>query len=47
MDDVLYSNTSGILSISINRPEQRNALNGPVVEALGGLFQRAGGDPRP
>lgn len=44
MDEVLSSVDSGILQITINRPEQRNALNLRVLSGLLGAIRQAGSD---
>lgn len=41
---VLYTSTDRIATITINRPEKRNALNPELVTALTAAFQRAAED---
>ena len=41
MSEVLYSVENGIARITINRPEQRNALNGAVLEGMLGSMRQA------
>ncbi len=41
MTDVLHQIDKGILTITLNRPEKLNALNGGVLEALLSLFNDA------
>ncbi len=42
MSEVLFSIGEGIGRITINRPEQRNALNPAVLEQMRGFLQEAG-----
>jgi len=44
MDEVLTTADSGILHITINRPEQRNALNLHVLTGLHSAIRQAGSD---
>ncbi|NHJ14993.1 MAG: crotonase [Candidatus Thorarchaeota archaeon] len=44
-EDVLYSVSNGIGTITINRPSKYNALNVAVVRTLRDLFRRAEEDP--
>jgi enoyl-CoA hydratase len=41
---VLYHKEGPVGLITINRPEVRNALNGPVFQALGDILSRVAGD---
>ena len=34
-DEILYAVADGIATITLNRPERRNALNTVLMEALG------------
>lgn len=43
-DEVSSSLESGILKVTINRPDRRNALNLAVLKRLGDVLQRAAGD---
>ena len=44
-DDVLhYDAAEGVVTLTLNRPEKRNALNGALVEALHQAFQRIEND---
>lgn len=44
--DVLYSTpTPHVAVISLNRPDKRNAVNGPLAEALGNLARETEADP--
>lgn len=47
MTDVLLRERSdeGVLTLMLNRPEKRNALNGALVEALKRAFEEAAGEP--
>jgi len=41
---LLYAVADGIATLTLNRPEKRNALNGELVEALKGALDRAAED---
>src|SRR6266705_1283702 len=41
---VLYSAQNGIVRITLNRPDKRNALNDPMIAALKGALRRADHD---
>jgi enoyl-CoA hydratase len=43
--EVLYASESGIATITINRPEARNAVNRAVAEGMAQALQRAESDP--
>ncbi|MES2973707.1 MAG: enoyl-CoA hydratase-related protein [Pseudomonadota bacterium] len=45
MDEVLYETSDGIAIITINRPEQRNAVNTAVREGLRAAWHRFEADP--
>ena len=42
---VLVSIDGGVATLTLNRPEARNALNGPMCEQLQSAAQNAGADP--
>jgi enoyl-CoA hydratase len=42
---LLYSTQDSIVTITVNRPSVRNALNVATVEELGAAFEQAGKDP--
>ena len=45
-DEVLLAHReSGVLTLTLNRPERRNAIDGPMWEALRAGFERARDDP--
>ena len=45
-DEVLLAHReSGVLTLTLNRPERRNAIDGPTWEALRAGFERARDDP--
>lgn len=45
-DEVLLTHReSGVLTLTLNRPERRNAIDGPLWEALRAGFERARDDP--
>jgi enoyl-CoA hydratase/carnithine racemase len=44
-DEVLYEVRDQVATLTINRPEVRNALSPQALEALCEAFQRAAGDP--
>lgn len=44
-DHVLYDLTDGIATITLNRPDRRNAMSGAMIEGLGALLDRAEADP--
>lgn len=41
---LLWSEAEGILTLTLNRPEKRNALNAPLVEALRDALRRGAAD---
>jgi 2-(1,2-epoxy-1,2-dihydrophenyl)acetyl-CoA isomerase len=45
MPSILVSQDSGVLSITLNRPEKLNALNPDMQQLLREAFERAGSDP--
>lgn len=44
-DHVLYDLTDGVATITLNRPERRNAMSVPMIERLGELLAEAEADP--
>lgn len=44
-DHVLYDITEGIATITLNRPDRRNAMSVPMIERLGELLAHADEDP--
>jgi methylglutaconyl-CoA hydratase len=42
---LLWSEAEGVLTLTLNRPEKRNALNGPLVGALKDALTRAAAEP--
>lgn len=44
-DDLLAELTDGILVLTMNRPERRNALSRPMLSAMAGLLEQAEVDP--
>lgn len=42
---LLWSEAEGVLTLTLNRPEKRNALNAPLVTALRDALRRAAADP--
>ena len=44
-DHVLDDLTDGILTITLNRPDRRNAMSPEMIERLGDLLERADTDP--
>ncbi len=45
MNQVLHENRNGVMWISINRPERRNAMNDAVIDGISAGFTLAAGDP--
>ena len=46
MSEVLIERRSGpLLTLSLNRPERRNALNGPLLDDLVAALERAAANP--
>jgi enoyl-CoA hydratase len=45
MPEVEVDRDGAVLVVSINRPEVRNAINGPTARALAGTFRDFDGDP--
>ncbi len=45
MNEVLHENRNGVMWISINRPERRNAMNDAVIDGISAGFTLAAGDP--
>ena len=43
-DEILASTTDHICTITLNRPDKRNALNGTMIEQLRAAFARVAGD---
>ena len=43
--DLLASVEDGVATLTMNRPERRNALSGAMLAALGGLLAKFEGDP--
>jgi methylglutaconyl-CoA hydratase len=44
MTDILTTRENSILTITLNRPEKRNALNDALIDALKNALREAGGD---
>ncbi len=44
-DHVLFDLTDGIATVTLNRPERRNAMSVPMIERLGELLARTDEDP--
>lgn len=44
-DHVLYDLTDGIATITLNRPDRRNAMSVPMIERLGELLAQTDEDP--
>lgn len=44
-DHVLYDLTDGVATITLNRPERRNAMSGPMIGRLGELLAQTADDP--
>lgn len=44
-DHVLYDLRDGVATITLNRPERRNAMSTPMIERLGELLAEADDDP--
>jgi enoyl-CoA hydratase len=42
---IVFEKSKGVATITLNRPEARNALNGPMCEALRAAAQAAAADP--
>jgi enoyl-CoA hydratase len=45
MKDVLFTTDGAVCAITINRPDCRNAVDGPTAAALRAAFERFEGDP--
>lgn len=45
-DHVLHDLTDGVATITLNRPDRRNAMSVPMIERLGELLQQSADDPR-
>lgn len=45
-DDVLYQLEDRVATITLNRPDQRNAVNGSLTKALGRALERLEADPQ-
>jgi 2-ketocyclohexanecarboxyl-CoA hydrolase len=43
-EDILYDESDGVVTITINRPEKYNAFRGKTCEELINAFNRAGWD---
>jgi enoyl-CoA hydratase/carnithine racemase len=43
-ETILYSLEDGVLTITLNRPDRRNAFNGPMIDELIAAFDRADAD---
>lgn len=43
-DHVLYDLSDGVATITLNRPDRRNAMSGPMIERLGELLDETGRD---
>jgi enoyl-CoA hydratase/carnithine racemase len=44
--EVLYEAADGIATITLNRPERRNAISGPMLTALSEYLLKANADPK-
>lgn len=44
-DHILVSTTDGVATITLNRPERRNAMSTPMIERLGEMLDEAEADP--
>src|SRR5699024_545566 len=44
-DHVLYALDDGVATITLNRPDRRNAMSTPMIEHLGDLLDHADHDP--
>lgn len=45
MTDVLFDVSDGVATVTLNRPEQRNAINVAVCDAIRAVFDQIEGDP--
>lgn len=45
-DHVLHDLSDGVATITLNRPDRRNAMSEPMIEGLGELLRDSAGDPR-
>lgn len=45
-DHVLHDLTDGVATITLNRPDRRNAMSEPMIERLGELLQESADDSR-
>jgi enoyl-CoA hydratase len=46
VDGLLVDLVDGVLSVTIDRPDSLNSLNGPVLTGVAHAFESAAGDPR-
>ncbi|NCG41437.1 MAG: hypothetical protein GWP30_10690, partial [Actinobacteria bacterium] len=44
-DAVIYEVSSGVATIILNRPENKNALSVEMINAIGDCFDKAQNDP--
>ncbi len=44
-DNVVVTNSGGVLEVRFNRPEKKNALTRDMYESVSAAFERADADP--